>query len=68
MALKFNLETQGKALASMAKLADEGKLKSITTKSLPLTVSGLREAHQLMESGTTMGKVVLKVPETGAFE
>ncbi|KAF8975947.1 GroES-like protein [Cyathus striatus] len=68
MALKWEMEYQGKALRDMAKLFDEGKLKSITTKTLELTVQGVRDAHTLMEAGETIGKVVLKVPEEDAFQ
>ena len=46
MILKWNLETQGQALAEIASLVDEGKIKSITTRSLDLTVDGLRHAHE----------------------
>ncbi|KAF8998366.1 GroES-like protein [Cyathus striatus] len=65
---KWEMEYQGKALRDMAKMFDEGKLKSITSRTLELTVQGVRDAHQLMESGEAIGKVVLKVPETGAFQ
>jgi len=68
MALDWQLETQGKALAIMAQLMDEKKLKPITTKALDLTLAGLMEAHQLMENAETIGKVVLRVPEVGGFQ
>ncbi|KAF8998358.1 hypothetical protein BDQ17DRAFT_1428446 [Cyathus striatus] len=59
MALKWEIEYQGKALLDMARLFDEGKLKSITTKMLELTVQGAG----FMEAGETIGKVVLNVPD-----
>ncbi|EIW83995.1 GroES-like protein [Coniophora puteana RWD-64-598 SS2] len=68
MAFKWNLASQGAALTEMAKLVDEGKIKSITSQSLDLTVAGLKQAHELMESGKTVGKVVLTVPAQGAFQ
>lgn len=45
MILSWNLESQGQALTKIATLIDEGKIKSITTKHLDLTLEGLKEAH-----------------------
>jgi hypothetical protein len=41
----WKLETQGKALRTIASLVDEGKIQPITTQCLELTVDGLRRAH-----------------------
>ncbi|KAF8998354.1 hypothetical protein BDQ17DRAFT_1328823 [Cyathus striatus] len=65
MALKWEMEYQRKALKDMARLFVEGKLKIIMTKTLELTVQGVRDAHTFMEAIETIGKVVLKVPEEG---
>ena len=78
------LETQGHALSKIALLVDEGKIKPITTQCLDLTIEGLRRAHEckqlvllsilmmyfnvVMESGETVGKVVLTVLAQGAFQ
>jgi len=51
---------QGKLLAHVAALVDAGEIRSTATTHLgALGVKSLREAHQLLESGKTLGKVVL---------
>ena len=46
-------------LAEIAKLIDDGKLKTVVETVLPLTDA--RRAHELIETGHTRGKIVLKV-------
>ena len=46
-------------LAEIAKLVDSGKLKSVVETVLPL--SEARRAHELIQTGHTRGKVVLRV-------
>jgi NADPH:quinone reductase-like Zn-dependent oxidoreductase len=55
-------------LENLAALVDAGKIKSTLTKRLRLTASGLREAHRLIESSTTIGKIGLGVDEDGPGE
>lgn len=47
-------------LNQLAQLVDEGKIKSTLTEKLePITAANLREAHKRVESGKTIGKIVL---------
>ena len=47
----------------MARLLENGTLRCHLTRRLRLTVEGLREAHQVLESGRGIGKVALGVDE-----
>jgi NADPH:quinone reductase-like Zn-dependent oxidoreductase len=44
---------------------DEGKIHCHLTRRLRLTVDGLRTAHELIETKTTIGKIGLGVDESG---
>jgi NADPH:quinone reductase-like Zn-dependent oxidoreductase len=61
-------EDQQNMLDNLAELVDAGKIKSHLTKRLKLTASGLREAHRLIESSATIGKIGLGVDEDGPGE
>jgi NADPH:quinone reductase len=51
---------QGRILERLAALIDAGKLRSTHTETLaPITAANLREAHRRLESGTSIGKLVL---------
>lgn len=51
---------QGRILARVAALIDEGELRGIQHETLsPISAENLREAHRRLESGSTIGKVVL---------
>lgn len=51
---------QHRLLNQMADLVDHGSIKATTTKTFtPISPETLREAHDLVESGHTIGKVVL---------
>lgn len=51
---------QHRLLNQMADLVDHGSIKATTTKTFtPISPETLREAHNLVESGRTIGKVVL---------
>ncbi|AXE38341.1 zinc-binding alcohol dehydrogenase family protein [Acidipropionibacterium virtanenii] len=51
---------QHRLLNQVADLVDAGRLRATTTTALtPISPETLREAHRLVESGRTMGKVVL---------
>ncbi|WP_189515306.1 zinc-binding alcohol dehydrogenase family protein [Kushneria pakistanensis] len=53
-------EQQGAALATMARLLDEGRLRSTLGEIVgPLSVENLTRAHQMLEEGHTIGKLVL---------
>jgi len=51
---------QGHILERVAALIDAGELRSTRTETLsPITAANLREAHRRLESGSTIGKLVL---------
>lgn len=51
---------QGRILERVAALIDAGELRSTQTEMLaPINAANLREAHRRLESGTTIGKLVL---------
>lgn len=55
-----DLLAQHRLLNEVADLVDEGRLGTTATRTLsPITAETLREAHELVESGRTIGKVVL---------
>lgn len=47
---------------------DEGKIQSHLVTRLKLTRAGLEEAHRLIESGKSVGKIGLGVDEEGDGE
>lgn len=56
-----NMEAQGRALKQMAKLIDAGKLKSLVTQTMGLSTRNLIRAHDMIEKGNAIGKIVLSV-------
>ena len=51
---------QHEILSEVAALVDDGRLRTTMTKRLsPISAATLREAHELVESGRTIGKVVV---------
>ncbi len=55
-----DMAEQGKLLQEVAHLVDAGSLKTTLGQQLgPINAANLRKAHALIESGTTIGKVVL---------
>jgi NADPH2:quinone reductase len=51
---------QGRILERVAALMDEGELRGIQRETLsPINAENLREAHRRLESGSTIGKLVL---------
>ncbi|WP_369900072.1 zinc-binding alcohol dehydrogenase family protein [Bacillus manliponensis] len=56
-----DMETQHQLLCEVAKFIDEGKLKTtLTTTMSPINAENLKKAHQMIESGKTIGKIVLE--------
>ncbi|QSF43019.1 zinc-binding alcohol dehydrogenase family protein [Paenibacillus tianjinensis] len=52
---------QHKLLNEIARLVDEGAIRTTTTDKLePINAANLRKAHAMLESGRTVGKVVLE--------
>ncbi|GFF99708.1 zinc-type alcohol dehydrogenase-like protein SA1988 [Aspergillus udagawae] len=62
---RTNLENYRRIFGALARYIDEGKLVPNLNKRLKLNLAGLKEAHQLIESATTMGKLALGVDEPG---
>ncbi|CAM9465965.1 unnamed protein product [Discosporangium mesarthrocarpum] len=60
------VEKQGKILATVAELLDEGKLRHTVKRTLPWTNVG--EAHELQEKGTSIGKTALAVTEEASLK
>lgn len=57
---KHDLESQGKILSIIANLVDKKEVKTTLTKKLEgFSVDNLKEAHALLEGGTSMGKIVI---------
>jgi NADPH:quinone reductase-like Zn-dependent oxidoreductase len=54
-------QTRPEDLAAIAKLVDEGKVRPVIAKVLPLEQA--REAHEINQEGHVRGKIVLKVHE-----
>ncbi|RTL43007.1 MAG: zinc-binding alcohol dehydrogenase family protein [Burkholderiales bacterium] len=55
-----DMAEQGRLLARVASLVDEGRLRSTVSEHLsPINAAQLRRAHELVESGRMRGKVVL---------
>lgn len=58
-------EQQGQILRELTQLVDAGKVRSTLQKTLPgLTSENIREAHELVEKGDMIGKVVLDLGRT----
>ena len=52
---------QGRILAEVARLVDEGRLSTtLTTRLSPISAANLKQAHALIESEATRGKVLLE--------
>ena len=55
-----DMQEQKRALARMAALVDEGRIRSTVTETIEdFSAAGLRRAHALVESGRMTGKVVV---------
>lgn len=55
-----DLIEQHQLLNRVAELVDRGRIRSTTTTTLtPISAATLREAHELVESGRTVGKIVI---------
>lgn len=55
------LMREGERLREMARLIDQGKLRSLVDRVLPL--ADVRQAHERLDSGHGTGKIVLRVTE-----
>lgn len=56
-----DMEEQGNLLNRMADLIDEGSIRTAVTEKLaPINAANLRKAHTMLETGRTIGKIVLE--------
>jgi NADPH:quinone reductase-like Zn-dependent oxidoreductase len=57
----YRVESQSEILRAVAKLAADAKIRPITNRLLHgLDAANMRTAHELLESGRTIGKVVIE--------
>ena len=56
-----DMHEQGEILDALAKLVDDGKIRTTLTRALsPINAANLKTAHALIESGATRGKIALE--------
>lgn len=56
----YDLESQGEILSTVASLIDKKSIKTTLTKKLDgFSFENIREAHELLESGVSIGKIVV---------
>ena len=56
-----DIDAQGKLLNDVARLVDDGKIKTTLGENFgPINAANLRRAHTLIESGRAKGKIVLE--------
>ncbi|WP_440683014.1 zinc-binding alcohol dehydrogenase family protein [Cysteiniphilum halobium] len=56
-----DIDSQGTILNSISRLIDDKKIQLIDTQILsPINAKNLKQAHELIESGSTIGKIVLE--------
>jgi NADPH:quinone reductase-like Zn-dependent oxidoreductase len=61
-----DMARQGQILSRMARLVDDGVVVTTETKILDgLSAATLKEAHRLIETGATIGKIVVTYEATG---
>jgi NADPH:quinone reductase-like Zn-dependent oxidoreductase len=57
----MDMDRQGRLLNEVSGLVDAGLIRSTMRENLgPINAANLKRAHALVESGTTMGKIVLE--------
>ena len=55
------MDAQHRLLNALADLVDQGAIRSTVQAKLgPICAANLRKAHQLLESGKSVGKIVLE--------
>lgn len=63
-----DLNSHGQILEELRKLLEDGKVKCHCKKLFPLTLEGLRNAHEMIESGGSIGKNALGIDAEGTKE
>jgi zinc-binding alcohol dehydrogenase family protein len=56
-----NLEAFGELLEKLAKLIDQGKIKSHVTQTFEFNCENLRKVHDIIDKGKAIGKITLKM-------
>ena len=62
---EYERESQHVMMEDLARYIDEGKIHSHLVKRLRLSLDGLKTAHRLIESKSTIGKIGLGLDEEG---
>lgn len=60
-----NVDSHRQCLAELAVMIDEGAIKCHHTQTLPLTLDGIRKAHEQIEAGGSKGKIGLSIEAEG---
>ncbi|MBN8831763.1 MAG: zinc-binding alcohol dehydrogenase family protein [Sphingomonadales bacterium] len=55
----YRPEGQGGMLAKLAALVDAGKVRTTRTQTVPARIESVRAAHEALEAGKTIGKIVM---------
>ena len=56
-----DMTDQGRLLTEVASLVDAGRIRTTIAETLrPINATSLKQAHALIESGKTRGKIVLE--------
>ncbi|KAI4122534.1 MAG: hypothetical protein LQ338_005765 [Usnochroma carphineum] len=58
-------QSHGHILKELAEKVERAEIKCTLKQTFPLTLAGLRKAHEFVESGGSVGKNALGVPENG---
>ena len=59
----FSMSPTKEGLEALNRWLTDGKLKPILSKVVPFTEEGVRDAHELSETGHVRGKIIIKIKE-----
>ena len=59
----FSMTPTKEGLEALNRWLTDGKLKPILSKVVPFTEEGVRDAHELSETGHVRGKIIIKIKE-----
>ncbi|WP_161878246.1 NADP-dependent oxidoreductase [Alkalibacterium sp. MB6] len=59
----FSMSPTREGLEALNRWLTDGKLKPILSKVVPFTEEGVRDAHELSETGHVRGKIIIKIKE-----
>ncbi|KAF2104042.1 NAD(P)-binding protein [Rhizodiscina lignyota] len=63
-----DIESHGRILEELRDLVENGSIRSHLKMTLPLTLKGLKEGHEIVEGGGSIGKVVCDIDSVGEGE